>query len=496
MSSRLTSLDASFLELESETAHMHVGWVTLFGSPEDGEKPTFAALRRHIHQRLERAPRYRQKLVFVPFGLHDPVWVDDPDFDVRHHVFHSTARNIDSIIEHVFSKRLRRDRPLWELWIADQLDDDQLCVVGKAHHCMVDGIAAVELASLFLDAIPQPPAEAASAWRPTPGPGRVRLVADALRDRAVQELDLVRLPARIARSPRRVVGLAGDVGEAARALGHSLSPGAPPSVFNEPISPLRRLGRVRRPLADLKLVKERYGVTINDVVLAVASGAVRRFLEQHGVTPIGLKAMVPVNVRGDDLPADLGNEVSFLFIELPCDEPDPVRRLQDIHAVMSERKEAGEPRGAKTVLATLGYAPHVLQHGSSTRSRAPAPSTSWCRTSRVPRRGSTCLAARWKRLIRSSPWRMTMPCRSGSPALAESDTSASTSIASRCPTRISWHATSKRRSTSWSRRLERSAARRAIRWPASTPELLAVSEDSSRVARAVHAVAHSATSFV
>jgi diacylglycerol O-acyltransferase len=362
MSRRLTSLDASFLELESETAHMHVGWVTLFGSPEDGEKPTFAALRGHIGRRLERAPRYRQRLAFVPFGLHDPVWVDDPDFDITRHVFHSSARNIDSVIERVFSRQLRRDRPLWELSIADQLDGGRLCVVGKAHHCMVDGIAAVELASLFLDTLPQPPAEVASAWRPTPGPGRARLVAEALRDRTVEELDLVRLPARIARSPRRVVGLANDARKAARALGHSLSPSAPPSVFNEPISPLRRLGRVRRPLAELALVKERYGVTINDVVLAVASGAVRHFLEQHGETPIGLKTMVPVSVRGDGLPADLGNEVSFLFIELPCDEPDPVRRLQDIHAVMSERKEAGEPQGAKSVLAALGYAPHVLQH--------------------------------------------------------------------------------------------------------------------------------------
>jgi WS/DGAT/MGAT family acyltransferase len=156
--------------------------------------------------------------------------------------------------------------------------------------------------------------------------------------------------------------LVADTRKAARALGHSVSNGAPPSVLNESISPLRRLGKVKRPVADLLEIKKRHGMTLNDVVLAVSAGGVRRFLQQHGEAPIALKAMVPVNVRGDGAASDLGNEISFVFIELPCDEPDPLRRLEDVHAVMSDRKASGEPRGSQAVLHALGYAPHALQH--------------------------------------------------------------------------------------------------------------------------------------
>jgi diacylglycerol O-acyltransferase len=358
---RLSPLDASFLEVETPTAHMHVGWVSLFRPPAGGERPTFARIRQFVNSRLPQVPRYRQKLARVPFGLHDPVWVDDPDFDIRKHVLQSDARNVDDLLEFVLSTPLDRDRPLWEIWIADQLEDGRIGLVGKAHHCMVDGIAAVELASLFLDTSEQVTAERPDDWRPASAPGRAALLAEALRDRAGDGLDLVRLPARIARSPHRLRELAADTGRAGRALRHSISGSAPPSVFNQPISPLRRLGKVRRPVADLLTIKKRHHTSLNDVVLAVSAGAVRRFLEQHGEAPIMLKAMVPVNVRANGAASDLGNEVSFVFIELPCDEPDPLRRLQDVHAVMSDRKESGEPRGSQAVLHALGYAPHALQ---------------------------------------------------------------------------------------------------------------------------------------
>jgi WS/DGAT/MGAT family acyltransferase len=359
---RLSPLDASFLEVETPTAHMHVGWVALFSPPDDGERPTFARMRQFIEARLPRVPRYRQKLAFVPFGIHDPVWVDDPEFEIRRHVLHSNERDIDHLLELVLSTPLDRDHPLWEIWIADQLEDGRIGLVGKVHHCMVDGIAAVDLASLFLDTSPAAAPEATKAWRPASTPGRAALLAQAVRDRVGEEFDLVRLPARLARSPRRLGELVADTRKAARALGHSVSNGAPPSVLNESISPLRRLGKVKRPVADLLEIKKRHGMTLNDVVLAVSAGGVRRFLQQHGEAPIALKAMVPVNVRGDGAASDLGNEISFVFIELPCDEPDPLRRLEDVHAVMSDRKASGEPRGSQAVLHALGYAPHALQH--------------------------------------------------------------------------------------------------------------------------------------
>jgi diacylglycerol O-acyltransferase / wax synthase len=229
---RLSPLDASFLEVESDNAHMHVGWVALFDPPDDRPAPTFHVLRRHIASRLGGAPRYRQKLAFVPLGVHDPVWIDDDQFDLARHVLHSQARDIDRLIEHAFSTPLRRDRALWELWIADGLADGRIGVVGKVHHCMVDGIAAVELASLFMDTEPDAPLGEAEEWEPAPPPGRVSLFAQAARDRFAQELELMRLPAEIVRSPRRVPGLVRTTARMVRSLAHTIMPVAPATRLN------------------------------------------------------------------------------------------------------------------------------------------------------------------------------------------------------------------------------------------------------------------------
>src|SRR6266542_4988475 len=177
MAERLSPLDASFLAVETPTAHMHGGWVALFDPPEGRSQPTFHTFRRHIGSRLPLAPRYRQKLAFVPLGLNDPVWVDDHDFDLTRHVHHSTAHDIDSLVEHVFSTPLDRDRPLWEIWIADKLADGRLGVVGKVHHCMVDGIAAVEFSSLFLEPDPDTTPGDLDEWEPASAPGRATLFA-------------------------------------------------------------------------------------------------------------------------------------------------------------------------------------------------------------------------------------------------------------------------------------------------------------------------------
>jgi len=155
--SRLTSLDASFLEVESSTAHMHVGWAAAFAPPADRRAPSFTELRDHVESRLCRAPRYRQMLADVPLGVNELVCVDDPEFDVRHHVRRARTADYRELVDDVMSRQLDGDRPLWELWIANRLDDGRIGIVGKAHHCIVDGIAAVELATLLLDPTPEPP---------------------------------------------------------------------------------------------------------------------------------------------------------------------------------------------------------------------------------------------------------------------------------------------------------------------------------------------------
>jgi diacylglycerol O-acyltransferase len=361
MSERLSSLDASFLEVETPTAHMHVGWAALFRPPPDRPPPSFEALRDHIGRRLCRAPRYRQKLAPVPLGLNAPLWVDDPDFDLARHVRHSDAARIEEAIDAVMSEPLERDRPLWELWIANGLDDGRLAVIGKAHHCMVDGIAAVELGALLLDPEPDPPPAEPDAWRPAPPPDALARLASGAADLLREELSLAAFPTRALRSPGRLIGMARRAARAARAAAHSAAPAPLAAAFNEPISRYRHLALLHRPLRDLLEIKRAFGTSLNDAVLAVAAGGVRRFLEQRHEPPIRLKTMVPVNVRSDDGGAALGNRISFVFVELPCDEPDPVRRLLDVHEAMSARKDSGDPDGADALLELIGHAPTLVQ---------------------------------------------------------------------------------------------------------------------------------------
>jgi diacylglycerol O-acyltransferase len=357
---RLTALDASFLDVESPSAHMHVGWAAVLEPPERGA-PSFEQLRDHIARRLQRAPRYRQRLATVPFGVASPEWVDDDRFDVAHHIKRSAATDLLELADVVMSTPLSRERPLWELWIADGLEDGRIGMVGKAHHCMVDGIAAVELGALLLDPTPDAAAPKPDRWSPEPPPGASRLLLSGALERLRQALDVAAFPARLASSPRRLARLAGRTERAGRALAHSLAPARPGGVLNEPLSPYRKLAAVARPFEDFRRVKRAFGVTVNDVVLAVATGAVSSYLDQHGDRCERLKAMVPVNVRGQGAEDELGNRISFMFLDLPCDEPDPERRLRELHTVTSERKAAGEPDGADAVLELASYAPSLVQ---------------------------------------------------------------------------------------------------------------------------------------
>jgi diacylglycerol O-acyltransferase len=359
---RLSALDASFLDVETASAHMHVGWAAAFDPPDDRPAPSFEQLRDHISRRLHRAPRYRQRLAGVPLGLARPVWVDDDRFDVTRHVRRASTTSLRELAGDVLSIPLARERPLWELWISDPLDDGRVGIVGKAHHCMVDGIAAVELAALLLDPAPDSPPDPPDEWEPAAAPGAARRLADGLVDRARDQLSLAGDAVRLAASPGR---LAGGAQRAGRALLSSLAPANPVGALNDPISPYRALATLGRPLEQLRAIKRAFGCTVNDVVLAASCGGVRRYLERHGEEPGSLKAMVPVNVRAKGAAGDFGNRISFIFLDLPCDEPEPERRLLDIARATSHAKACGEPAGASTVLDLAAAAPSPLQRALS-----------------------------------------------------------------------------------------------------------------------------------
>jgi WS/DGAT/MGAT family acyltransferase len=356
---RLSPLDASFLAVETRTAHMHVGWVSLFEPPPDGI--SFEQLRAHVAGRVQRVPRFRQRLATVPFGLGDPVWVDDERFDLDRHVCATAAGDIDEIAEAVFSVPLRRDRPLWELWIADGLDNGLVGIVGKIHHCMVDGIGALELALLLLDATPQPTPAGDDDWCPQPCPSRLSLLAEGLAERAREQLQVASLPARLLSSPRRVGDAVQQAGRVLTSLGDSLRPAPLITGINEPISADRLLVRARRPLSELRLIADRFGTTINDVVLAVCAGAVGRFMEERGELPVRLKAMVPVNARRTGMASGAGNHLAYMFVDLPCNVHDPVARLTEVSTATRSRKHSGEPEGAATLMGVMGYIPAPLK---------------------------------------------------------------------------------------------------------------------------------------
>jgi WS/DGAT/MGAT family acyltransferase len=361
---RLSALDASFLAVEGPTAPMHVGWVALFDPPESEPRPGFGELFEHIAGRLGRAPRYRQRLAGVPLGLHDPVWVDDAGFDPAEHLLRARDGDLDALVDAVLSSPLRRDRPLWEMWIADDLPDGRVALVGKMHHCMVDGAAVVELGNLLLDAEPDAGSETGGepAWSPAPVPSAGERMARAAVERAGDGAALVLAPARQVISPRRLRALPGVARRGARTLAQLALPPAPSSPLNVRGSARRHHVRITRPLDGIRSVRRRFGVTPNDVLLASCAGALRRVAELRGETPQPLKAMVPADVRSSRDAAGTGNRISFVFVTLPCDEADPVERLVAVNRATAQRRRDGAAEDLDAAFRVLARTPGPLQH--------------------------------------------------------------------------------------------------------------------------------------
>jgi WS/DGAT/MGAT family acyltransferase len=357
---RLSALDASFLAVERPEAPMHIGFVALFDAPADGVPPSYDELFAHLAARFERAPRYRQRLADVPLGLHDPVWVDDAAFDIAAHLPPAEAAGLDALVDATLSTPLRRDRPLWEMSIAPRLPDGGFALIGKMHHCMVDGAAVVELGNLILDADPdgwRDDGAGAGVRSALPIPSAPALVARAALDRAGDVAAIALAPARLAASPRRLARMPG----AARTLAHTLLPPAPRSPLNQPGSARRHHIRATRPLEEIRAVRRRFGVTPNDVLIAACAGALRRYALRRGERPRTLKAMIPADVRSVADDAATGNRISFVFVELPCDEPDAVARLDAVNRATAQRARDGEADDLDAAFRAIARTPPVLQ---------------------------------------------------------------------------------------------------------------------------------------
>jgi diacylglycerol O-acyltransferase len=372
---RLSALDGSFLRVETPTAHMHVAWKGIF-EPRPGEPVGVEELRRSIAARLQHAPRFRQRLAFTPGGFAEPVWVDDQRFDIAEHVVALaepgqvlTRARFDELCDAVLSLPLDRSRALWSLHVAPQLEDGSLGLVMKAHHAMVDGKSAVELALLLLDLSPDAPEARADDWAPRAAPSSARLALDAMVDTGGESLRAAAGFARAVTSPR----LAGTLRRAALAVGEDLLRSAPASYVNAPLSAQRILLHHTHDIEPLIEAKTKLGVTLNDVALTAVSGALRELAMRAGERPHPLKAMVPVSTRGwaGRNPADLGNQISFVFIDLPVQMSSAADRLAAVRAATSRFKEQGRAAGGAAILGSLGAMPAPVKEVAARVAAAP-----------------------------------------------------------------------------------------------------------------------------
>jgi WS/DGAT/MGAT family acyltransferase len=383
MDEQLTALDATFLELEEAdpSAHMHIGAVMLFEPAAHAGPPSLERLRADLGSRLDALPRFRQRLSETRTGgLRWPRWVDDERFEIRHHVRRAGLpapageRELLEWAGEYFSHRLDRARPLWEIVLLE-LGDGRWAMASKTHHCMVDGVGSVDIGQTILDPEPDPERPAAVNGQP--------YASDAVDEAPAPGPRLARLPlaagAQLARAglgalhaAAEVAGLFTHPDRGRRALRRSAAlvdvlvrdelVAAPTTSLNEPIGAARALAVIDIELEELKTVKRILGGTVNDVVLAATAGGLRRLLE-HRDEPLpraGIRAMVPVNIRGAAERLALGNRITSLFVHLPVAEPDP-RQRYELQLDEAERLKAGtQAMGSREIIDLAAHAPPLI----------------------------------------------------------------------------------------------------------------------------------------
>ncbi len=347
----LEGMDAAFLSLETPTTPMHVGIVLVLDPPE-GRRSLFSPstrytqIRRVIQQRLHLVEQMRQRAIRVPFGLHHPVWVDDPDFELDDHFTRASLPSpggkaeLDAFVASVMSRQLDPDRPLWEMYVVEGLTQGRTALIAKIHHAILDGVSGASVLAAFMDlnprsrVVPLPP-----EWNPAPLPSNLQLLRHAATALSHQ-------PGATLKTLQAGIDAVADLGMNNRELtGRGEQPppgffGGPRTSFNGAVSNRKRFCSLSVPLEDVKLVGRAFEATVNDVLLACVSGALRRLLEVRGdEVDKSLVAMVPVSTRAEGAVEDLGNQISGMLVSLASDIDDPVARLDAISESARVAKE-------------------------------------------------------------------------------------------------------------------------------------------------------------
>jgi WS/DGAT/MGAT family acyltransferase len=358
----LTPLDAAFLDAEDEDRHasLAIASVAVLGGPPPSHADFVDALRG----RLPLVPRYRQKVRQVPLDLGQPVWVDDPGFDLSYHVRRTALpapgddATLCRLVARIMSQRLDRDRPLWECWVIEGLAGGRWGVLSKVHHCMADGVSGNELYRIIFDESPTPGRPVEDHWQPQAEPSTLRLTLGAVGELARNPVDQVRLLAQELRTPRLLGARIAETARGLAKLSGALVPASRSSLAG-PIGQQRRYAVARAPLLDVIAVAKSFHTTVNDVVLTAISGAFRDLLLSTGqpATHDAIRTLVPVSVRAKGDEGIIDNRVSLLLPFLPVDIADPLQRLREVHQRLAALKASKEAEAGEAMTALAKHEP-------------------------------------------------------------------------------------------------------------------------------------------
>src|SRR5262245_6112564 len=364
MENRLSASDMSSLFAERDEIHVNVGGTLLV----EGAPPTYERLLAHVENRLQLVPRFRQRIVKVPLGIENPVWADDPEFDVGRHVRHvgvprpGRLDQLRDVIGRIMSEPLDFQHPLWQVYLIDGLRGRH-AYLSKTHHALVDGVAAVDIGMILLDpkarpAKIKPPKD---PWSPSP-PKRGELFAQAAAYAVQRPFKAAgRAVGHTVKMPAKTAGSVIRTAEAFTGLA-SGGPSCPKSRFNVPIGRDRRVAWAKTDLDRLKRARAAAeGSTVNDVVLSVAAGALRRYFEgREEEPPKSLVALVPVSIRKPGEQHEMGNRISTILVPLPISEPNPRRRLEILRDETARLKESDNARAASLIIEATGWTPPTI----------------------------------------------------------------------------------------------------------------------------------------
>ena len=371
---RLTGLDTGFLSMETPTSAMHVAGLAIY-DPSGNPDWTVDEIKEMVRGRLHLAPPFRRRLVEVPLGIHHPVWIEDPDFDLDWHIRHIAVPSpggpaeLAELVAHLVALQLDRSRPLWEMWVIEGLEGGNIATLSKIHHAAIDGASGAEITVALFDLSPEvsevePPDV---PWVPDRVPSDGELVGYAVNS-------LVRQPWRVAKASARTANMLLNL----RATNRRIETHPPPAPFSAPrtsinatLSGHRSYAMTSLSLEDVKRVKNAFGCTVNDVVLALCGGALRRYFDAHGEVLDGpLVAMVPMSVRSEDEKCAMGNKVTSMLTSLATDIDDPAERLAAIHESMRGAKEQTNAIGADVLTDWADFAaPAVFSRATRLYSR-------------------------------------------------------------------------------------------------------------------------------